>query len=439
MKEVGFFNKVEIPSTPPESGKRNLKQKAGTLLGKCVEWYFDFGQASYKPINKTYGNCPVVIKNEQKRSIFKIILKVIECSIKVLLSPILILPMLIGKIYFRYKNTFLIDPTATFANLSQKAANEAKKLKENTPTPEQTKNDPSLQFPKSIPPNYDIKNEVMAHPLMKKISIAATQENGLDKKLKGTLKTIFKEERYADKHEKMNRVQAQEIFYILTRRYEKANGFIDENKFSKEIAAGKKYILDPYVEYEGTASPQRMIDDINKVKNDSPNVTSIPLYLSIQDPNTKAAHSTLVFADLEKGTLEYYDSSQNYGNHDAICANLQVVADSLGLEFKKKVNKQIEQGNFSSGFWTCYFLKKRLEDPNFDPDKIENSQNLERQIRLEFTLMRILYNLELKDEKIKKHATPAAYATKMMRNKNYFEMFEEFHLRILSGKVVIPN
>ena len=437
MKEVGFFNKVEIPSTPSESGRKNLKQKTGALLGKCVEWYFDFGQASYIPINRTYGNCPVVIKNEQKRSIFKIILKVVECSIKVLFSPILIIPMLIGKVYFRYKNTFLIDNTVTSAHLNQITANEGKKLEENNTPPKQTNNDPSLQFPKPIPPNYDIKKEVMAHPLMQKISEAATPENGLDKKLKGTLKTIFKEEHYADKYQKMNRDQAREIFYILTRRYERANGFMNEEKFSQEIASGKKYILPPYVESEGTASPQKMIDDINKIKNDSPNVTSIPLYLSIQDQDTKAAHSTLVFADLEKGTLEYYDSSQNYGNHNAICANLKQVADSLGLEFKKKVNKQIEKDNISSGFWTCYFLQKRLEDPNFDPDKIENPQVLERQIRLEFTLMRILYNLELKDDNLKNHGTPSSYATNTMKNKNYFEMFEEFHLPILSGKLII--
>ncbi|MEM1283299.1 MAG: hypothetical protein AAGG81_07075, partial [Chlamydiota bacterium] len=103
FEQVGAFNRIRWPNGAH-------KEEGCHWMGKMVEWYFDYGQTSY---NVTHQECDSGIlteKHEAKRGLGRTILKVVACVLKAisLISIAIPLLMLIGKLFYRCDNNFII-------------------------------------------------------------------------------------------------------------------------------------------------------------------------------------------------------------------------------------------------------------------------------------------------------------------------------------------
>lgn len=110
--------------------------------------------------------------------------------------------------------------------------------------------------------------------------------------------------------------------------------------------------------------------DRERLKNSNSSATCIPYKLVVG-----YAHTTLVFVDLKKKTLEYYNSFGSYdsfGKLDLSLSVLRRIAAELGLKFEVKVERCIQSDSSLCGYWVPYFLKKRLETPDFNFNKISD-------------------------------------------------------------------
>ena len=152
-------------------------------------------------------------------------------------------------------------------------------------------------------------------------------------------------------------------------------------------------------------------------------MTSIPFYVS-----NSGNHATLVFVDLKKKTLEFYDSKFDYGNHDEINQTLTNLAREMGLTYQKKVNYPIQKDCNNCVFWSYYFVKRRLENPDFDPNTIENPSELIQQIRLEFILLKILGNIA------DSYTNLQSVENYPSLNKDIFQVFEDYILPEIAAR-----
>lgn len=88
-------------------------------------------------------------------------------------------------------------------------------------------------------------------------------------------------------------------------------------------------------------------------------------------------HWTLLYIDMEKRTVEYYDSKKKYGDYESIEGQLQNITQFLSVEdgkpyqFVHKTKKSLQPDSYQCGVWVAYFLSKRLKDPDFDFDAID--------------------------------------------------------------------
>lgn len=99
----------------------------------------------------------------------------------------------------------------------------------------------------------------------------------------------------------------------------------------------------------------------------------------VSKPNTKIPltfylnknHWTLGFVDLEKMTLEYYDSFGSLAPKNLEIA-LKKIALENNLTYLVKNQKKLQDNGYDCGVWHSYFLTKRLENLHFDPNQISD-------------------------------------------------------------------
>lgn len=82
-------------------------------------------------------------------------------------------------------------------------------------------------------------------------------------------------------------------------------------------------------------------------------------------------HWGLIFVDTTKKTIEYYDSKEKFGNFAEYQAMLQEIASELDFTYVAKINKCLQTDSYQCGPWTCYFLEKRLNCPDFDFNSLD--------------------------------------------------------------------
>ena len=83
-------------------------------------------------------------------------------------------------------------------------------------------------------------------------------------------------------------------------------------------------------------------------------------------------HWTLACIDNTKKRVEYYDSKKNYDAKAPYI--LQQAAEDWGFSFIAKVKKNLQPDSFQCGVWSCVFLKNRVEDSEYDPNKVDGER-----------------------------------------------------------------
>jgi hypothetical protein len=115
------------------------------------------------------------------------------------------------------------------------------------------------------------------------------------------------------------------------------------------------------------------ITDLNTIKNSNDEVNYKPFVVAF----AHAGHFLTVYIDSKKRTVEYYDSMGSYLNKTNIGDQLKELANDLGYKYDNKtedtVSSKLQEDSYACGSWTCFFLEKRLNDPDFKPNNITRS------------------------------------------------------------------
>lgn len=151
------------------------------------------------------------------------------------------------------------------------------------------------------------------------------------------------------------------------------------------------------------------------LKDDVHSVIAIPLVVS-------GNHSTLLIIDKQRRTVEYYDSKVNYGNYDEIECELKEIALKLSSEepnqkpyqYQQKTTKCLQPyDGYQCGIWILYFLKRRLEEPDFDFNTldVDDSQSMIQNFRIQVneTLKEMLQYDEAVSQFYEEHGDATGY------------------------------
>lgn len=90
-------------------------------------------------------------------------------------------------------------------------------------------------------------------------------------------------------------------------------------------------------------------------------------------------HWGLIYVDPKARTIEYYDSKENYGNHEEIVTYFTDLVKELSLkdpgqkdyEFICKIKEKLQPDGYQCGPWVLFFLEHRLQDPNIDFNQLD--------------------------------------------------------------------
>jgi hypothetical protein len=107
-------------------------------------------------------------------------------------------------------------------------------------------------------------------------------------------------------------------------------------------------------------------------------------------------HWAITYIDLNKRTIEYYDSKKTYGEYRQIVETLTELAKKLSAKepgkqpytFQAKITKVLQPDSYQCGPWALYFLEKRAEDPDVDFNALDVNEaqkmiaDYRKQIRL---------------------------------------------------------
>ncbi len=130
------------------------------------------------------------------------------------------------------------------------------------------------------------------------------------------------------------------------------------------------------------AQIQNDLDKLHTIKRQ----TGVDLKQMAYFVNIDHLHWVLVFADLEKGTLESYDPMQEFNDGPLLEAVLGSIATTIlsprlnkDFTFLPKVQERIQpQDNaHDCGVLVCYFLEQRLSNKDFNPNAIPKEERAE--------------------------------------------------------------
>lgn len=94
--------------------------------------------------------------------------------------------------------------------------------------------------------------------------------------------------------------------------------------------------------------------------------------------NFSDSHWTLLLADKQLKTVEYYDSKYNYGGEDykKTIEEAKQVAKDFGYKFEEKIAKSIQPDGYQCSIWVLYFLEERIKNPNISFNTLPNPSEL---------------------------------------------------------------